>query len=189
MKKVSNRSTTTEQAGLYLDEALKLFVGRATKTGFVDTNLSGALVCVKRALIVQPDNYDALILMADILGELNESPDALSQAIELYDRAIALQPNNPEGISAKARTLLDAGKAESGEIEARKAWQLVMQNTASVELEEGDVQDACQLLADSLIELKKPKEAIAILRDALEHEHTESMVNMLNNYTRHLKIS
>jgi hypothetical protein len=64
-----------------------------------------------------------------------------------------------------------------------------MQNTASVELEEGDIKNACQLLADSLIELKKPKDAIAVLRGGLEHEHTEAMANMLNNYIQHLKIS
>jgi hypothetical protein len=62
-----------------------------------------------------------------------------------------------------------------------------MRNTADVELEEGDIQDACQLLADSLIELNKPKEAIAILRNGLEHEPTEAMANMVNSYIRHLK--
>jgi tetratricopeptide (TPR) repeat protein len=189
MKKRSNRSTTTKQAGLYLDEALKLFVGQATQTGFVDTNLRRALVSVKRALILPPDNYDALILMADILGELNDSPDSLIEATELYDKAISLQPKNPKGYSAKASTLLDAGRADLGEIEARKVWKLIVQNTASLELEEGDIKDACQLLADSLIELKKPKEAIAVLRDGLEHEPTEAMANMLNNYIRHLNIS
>jgi tetratricopeptide (TPR) repeat protein len=189
MKKRSNRLTTAKQAELFLDQARRLFIGRMTEKGFVDTDLRGALVSVKRALILKPDDYDALILMADILGELAElddSPGALKQAIELYDKAISLEPGHPDGYSAKARSLLSAGKAAMGEIEAREAWKLVMSNTAGVELKEGDVQDACQLLADALIELKKPEEALAILRDGLEHQHSESMAEMLDNYIRHL---
>lgn len=182
MKK-PRRAPTVRQADELLERARRLFLGRATKAGFVDIDLNAAMIQVKRALLLRPENFDALLLLGDILSELDE-PQSLNQGLIAYDKAIAVEPDNPEGYMAKARTLLERGQAEIAEKVGRKA--LALARRKSVECE--DREEAYQLVADALIKLERPREAVSLLKEGVDETKTGAMRELLKNYRRYLDL-
>jgi hypothetical protein len=105
------RAKLPERLAIYLDKATGFYTGRLVRGRFVGVDLRKALIHVKRALMGGPDNYDALVLMGNILEELSEeSEGALPTVIRYYDRAIKLRPKRHQAYASKARAFFNANK-------------------------------------------------------------------------------
>ena len=181
------RIDTKARAEDYLARASDLYIGRYRRGKFVDIDLRGAMVKVKRALLLDPENYDALALMGTILKELNVSDEVPLQAIEFYDRAIRIDPLNPEAYSSKADAFSDAGKYQRALASARKAWRLTLQDKSADDFSIGV---ACVSVRDILVKLKKWKEAGRVLREGLRRIRGEDrrwLQRMLDLTTRRIE--
>ncbi len=80
-----------------------------------------AKTAVERALSIDPDNYDALLLTTAIL----EAMDAdISDALPFYDRAIEVRPDDAEAYAQKAEALANENHQQDALPIARKALEL-----------------------------------------------------------------
>jgi tetratricopeptide (TPR) repeat protein len=80
-----------------------------------------AKTAVERALSIDPDNYDVLLLATAIL----EAMDAdISDILPFYDRAIEVRPDNAEAYAQKAEALANENHHQDALPIARKALEL-----------------------------------------------------------------
>ena len=162
--------STRERAGRYLERATDLFVGRPGKTEFEGYDLRKALINVKRALMLDPQSYDALILLGNITHELDWSPKGLRAAIGHYDKAISLEPKKADAFFSKGSALVDARDFKSAEGPARKAWLLTLRDPNA---EPFDIQAATLYLRDCLVGRNRWKSACLVLQRALKRLQAE----------------
>jgi len=67
--------------------------------------LRAARVKANRALMLDPKNYETLVLLGRIMSDFDD-PDSVARALEFYDRAIQLCPENPDAYRDKSDVVL-----------------------------------------------------------------------------------
>lgn len=160
------------KADKYIDHAGVLF-------GFSDLRpayLRQALIKARRALLLDPQNYDTFVLLGNIYSNFDD-PKSTAEALLCYDQAIALRPKNPDGYDAKAGLLMYwLHRPEQAERLARKALTLsVRSGKASESLEFRYI-----TLIDILMGRKKYAQARWLIRKALRDCPTELMRDMVD---------
>src|ERR1700691_185466 len=87
---MKNRKHSARQridtAERYRAKASDLFVWTDSDSPSERRNLETALVNIKRALLLDPDNYEFLVLAGDILCSLDDEA-SVAAALEYYERA------------------------------------------------------------------------------------------------------
>lgn len=153
------------RAAYYLERARDLYIGYPGEAEFEGYDLRKALINVKRALMLDPQSYDALILSGQIAHELDWSPEGLRKAVEYYDRAISLHPGRAAAFSSKGAAFLNKGDFKSAEAPARKAWLLTLRDPNA---EPFDIEDAACDLSAALAGQGKWNPACRVLQRALK---------------------
>jgi cytochrome c-type biogenesis protein CcmH/NrfG len=123
--KSSKRSHSHRAAALkYHQRASRLFTSSDPDRPDCRKKLKEALASAKRALMLDPDNYESLVLMGEIYFDLGDAR-SIYQAQECYDRAITLSPKRPDAYAGKANLMLyDLNAPDEAELLARKALRL-----------------------------------------------------------------
>lgn len=165
----------------YLSRARELYIGRPGATGFVDYDLRRAQINIRRALMLDPNSYEALILAGEIAGELDESEQGLQAALSYYDRSMSLEPERPDAYEAKATALSDAQQYEAALAPARKAWRLTLGDQAS---DPFDVETTTVCLRDILVKLGRWDSACRVLKQGLARVPGSSWLLHLMDLTR-----
>jgi tetratricopeptide (TPR) repeat protein len=169
------RASLKQKANKYLSASRKAFVGQVVN-GKLQANLHEALTKARQGLMLDPSNYELLILAGDIVSESEEdSPDGLRNALEYYARAISLHPKEADAYLSKALTLHGAGRANLAVIEARQALRLMK---ASNPTDVRGIELAYTTLIDILVDLHRFTEVRATIRSALKHVPTKFMREM-----------
>jgi len=89
---------------------------------FLRNRLLESQIVLNGLLRREPQNYAANLLMGNILSDLGRLKDALIR----FDRALAIEPMNPEGHELKANALLGEGCLKEAERCARSALKLAI---------------------------------------------------------------
>jgi tetratricopeptide (TPR) repeat protein len=155
----------------YLDRARELFAFSDLKPAL----LKKALITARKSLMLDPRNYDTLVLLGSIHSDF-DNPKSTAQALRHYNRAIALRPESPDGYDAKAGLLMHwLHRPEEAERLARKALALsVLTGEASEFLEL-----RYMTVIDILIARKKYAQARWLIRRALRDCPSEFMRDMV----------
>jgi len=163
------RISLKARAEEYLDRASDLYIFSEDSRPAL---LREALAIARRSLLIDPQNYEALLLLGNIISDIDD-PKCLPQALRYYDQAIALQPEIPDGYDAKAGLLMYwLDQPEEAELVARKALALSVHR--------GEVSEYCySTLIDILIGRKKFAQARRLIRRALRDCPSESMEDMV----------
>jgi tetratricopeptide (TPR) repeat protein len=94
-----------ENAERYHTKASDLFICTESDSPDASRDLRVALVNIKRALMLDPDNYEYLVLTGNILFALDDTALA-AEALGYYDRAISIEPENPDAYDSKSGVLM-----------------------------------------------------------------------------------
>ena len=108
-----------EQAEKFHTLASDIFICTGSDDPNYRQKIETAITHLRKALLIDPDNYDFLALM----GSLFDALDDQSAALKYYDLAIRLRPEHPDAYISKSGTLLWASPPDQVEAErlARKA--------------------------------------------------------------------
>lgn len=112
------------------DDASDLYIRSYSKDEIDHGALREALIKAKRALLLAPDDYDNLILVARILGDFDDQ-ESHAQSLKYYERAIALRPDFPAAYEERAQFLmywLEPPNPVEAERLARKALKLSLRD-------------------------------------------------------------
>jgi hypothetical protein len=165
----------------YLDRARELF-------GFSDlkpTLLRQALTKARRSLLLDPRNYDTLVLLGSIYSDFDD-PQSTAQALQYYDQAISLRPEKPGGYDAKAGLLMYwLHQPEEAERLARKALSLSVRSSEACEF----LELRYTTLIDILIGRKKYASAGWVIRRALRDCPSEFMRDMVEQPLKEIESS
>lgn len=179
MKKVRGRLKAQldpkSRAQHYLDRGRELFGMSGPDPSDEQRDLRLALVQAKRALLLDPANYGATVLMGEILQDI-DTPDSLAQALELYDKAIALNPSSADAYAVKAELLIyHLNQPIEAERLARKALAIAKQTHEPLEF----LESRYSTLIDILVERRKVAQARWMVKRALHDCPTDSMKSMV----------
>jgi tetratricopeptide (TPR) repeat protein len=167
----SARQSTKARAATLCQEATDLFILSKIDSGDSQT-LRRALMKARRALILDPSNYDALTLMGSIYAELEDEPDSVQKAFEYYDRALRLEPKNPHAFGSKAALLLYV-------LDRPSEAQPLAETAVALSVQKRDPPDVLELnyitLVDALIARRRFAQARASIREALRRCRTTLM--------------
>lgn len=159
------------RADSYLDRARELFGFSNLKPAL----LRQALIAARKSLIMDPRNYDTLVLLGSIYSDFDDRKST-AQALRYYNRAIALRPESPDGYDAKAGLLMHwLHRPEEAERLARKALALSVQTAEATEF----LELRYTTLIDILIGRRKYTQARWLIRRALRDCPTEFMRDMV----------
>ena len=122
-------------------------------------------------------------MIASILGEYDDA-ESNRQALEYCDRAIELDPENPDAYASKASLLsrLGVGLPEAEQV-ARKSIALSLaqnDSIATIELEFSN-------FIDILIDQRKYKRARAAVRLALRYSKSELMRSLMDQASHRIQ--
>jgi tetratricopeptide (TPR) repeat protein len=151
-RKHGGRVSTVEQAENYHNRASDIFICTKSDDPEYRHKIETAITHMRRALLIDPDHYEFLVFMGILLDALDDQ-SATSQALEYYDRAIALRPEHPDAYQSKASALIWSTPPEEANAEwlARKAVELAREYYK----EPGELQYAYMALLDILEARKK----------------------------------
>jgi tetratricopeptide (TPR) repeat protein len=163
------RISLKTRAEEYLDRASDLYIFSEDSRPAM---LREAFVIARKSLLIDPQNYEALLLLGNIISDIDD-PKCIPQALRYYDQAIALRPEIPDGYDAKAGLLMYwLDQPEEAELLARKAL--------SLSVHRGEVSEFCySTLIDILIGRKKFAQARWLIRRALCDCPSELMEDMV----------
>lgn len=108
---------------------------------------SAAAIHLRRAIAIDPDNYEARVSLSTVLFAQGEAEEAIMHG----ERAIALQPAQPESYHHLARDLIAHGKTDSAIPYLRRALDLApnqpnfLQDLAMALTETGQLREALAL--------------------------------------------
>ncbi len=134
---------------------------------------------MKKSLLLNPKNYQAIILLGDIESENG----SLKKALKLYDKAIRLKPNDPDAYDSKANTLLGEGNAKRAIPVARKALELVGKR----KLKSTQLELIYDTLISSLFEAGKCNEAFSLLKKAYKKTHFSLLKSLYKWYEKQIE--
>lgn len=146
-RKHGGRVSTFEKAENYHHLASDIFIYTESDDPYYRRKIETAVLNMRRALLIDPDNYDFLVFMGNLLDALDDQSAAI-QALEYYDRAIRLRPEHPDAYKSKASALIWAKPPDEANAErlARKALDLARKFTEEPE----ELQYAYMTLLDVL---------------------------------------
>jgi tetratricopeptide (TPR) repeat protein len=180
-----SESVRQARAERYLERARELYVGKPGETGFVGYDLGKALINARRALMLNQNSYDTLVLIGKILGELNESEDGLRSAVEYFNNATLLEPNRPDAYDAKASALIGAEEFRLAVAPAWKAWRLTLCEPSA---DKFDIETTSVVLRDILVKLGRWKSAHRVLEKALKRApESPWLLRLLDLTKRHIE--
>jgi tetratricopeptide (TPR) repeat protein len=163
------RISLKTRAEKYLDRASDLYIFSENSRPAL---LREALVMARKALLIDPRNYEALLLLGNIISDIDQ-PRCIPQALRYYDQAIALRPEIPDSYAAKAGLLMYwLGQPEEAELLERKALALSVHGGELSEF-------SYSTLIDILIGRKKFAQARWLIRKALRDCPSEVMRDMV----------
>jgi tetratricopeptide (TPR) repeat protein len=173
------RISLKTRAEKYLDRASDLYIFSEDSRPAL---LREAIALARKSLLVDPQNYEALILLGNIISDIDD-PKCIPQALRYYDQAIALRPEIPDGYDAKAGLLMYwLDQPEQAELLARKALTLSVRS--------GEVSEYCySTLIDILIGRKKFAQARWLIRRALRDCPSELMEDMVAQPLKEIETS
>jgi cytochrome c-type biogenesis protein CcmH/NrfG len=168
----AHRQSIKAKAETLREEARELFIQSSVDTESCET-LCRALTKAKRALLLDPSDYDALTLIGSIYAEF-DSPESAERASEYYDRALRIQPDNPEAYASKAGLLLYV-------LEKPDEAEPLAKTAVALSLRRQDPPEVLELqyitLVDVLIARRRFTEARAVIRRALLKCPTKLLVS------------
>jgi len=132
----SKRSNYNRRAAAlkYHQRASRLFTSSRLSQPEYNKTLREALVNAQRSLMLDPDNYDTLVLIGEIYFDIGDD-SSIHRALECYDRAIGLCPDRPDAYAGKANLMLyDFDAPDDAELLARKALRLSQKTGEDPEL-------------------------------------------------------
>lgn len=162
----------------YLERAWDAFVGCNINPRLANSGLRRALANVQRVLMIDPKNYDALILLGHVELELDRAGDGAVQAEECYRKAISLDPSNPEAYWAQATLFQETGELRQAERLARYSIRLLLRES---DPDPSDLETGYLTLTDILIQLGRCSAARRTLRQALRRVPTPFMHSMVRS--------
>ena len=170
LEKKRHRRPIAAESDKFLDEGRELFALSYAKGNIDLAMVREALVKAKRALLLNPSNYDALVLMGSIYSDLEES-DSYECALQAFDQAIQLEPDNYFAYSEKAGALLELNMPAEALAMAKKAITLASPDTEEPE----NAQFAYLHLIEALFANSLFTEARDAIRKAVQECPTELM--------------
>lgn len=176
--RVRKRGSLEVRKSHYLELAWDAFVGCNTNPRLANSGLRRALANVQRVLMIDPKNYDALILLGHVELELDRAGDGAVRAEECYRKAISLDPHNPEAYWAQATLFQETGELRQAERLARYSIRLLLRES---DPDPSDLETGYITLADILIQLGRHGAARRTLRQALRRVPTPFMHRMVRS--------
>jgi pentatricopeptide repeat protein len=171
----------------YLDEARDLFIF-SMKGELLTTDASmvkAAEVKTRRALLLDPLNYDAILLLGDILADYDDDLKSSEEALRYYDLAISMEPDDPEPYHGKASALLwELKRPAEAERYARQAIALNSRRQRDASL----LEMTYSTLVGALMEQGNFAEAREALRKAQWRCPTETMKALVANTLKELPL-
>jgi cytochrome c-type biogenesis protein CcmH/NrfG len=116
-------------AGLVTAVSLDIFGSDDDDPGTNIEDPNADLVSAQETKVAEnPDDYEALVLLANVLGNSNR----LDEAIPIYEKALQQRPDDAATRLDFARALYDGGKMADAEVQFRKVIELDPDNQAAV---------------------------------------------------------
>jgi tetratricopeptide (TPR) repeat protein len=133
-RKQGGKVSTFEQAENYHNLASDIFIYTESDDPNYRRKIETAIANMRRALLIDPDNYEFLVFTGVLLDALDDQSAAI-KALEYYDRAIRLRPEHPDAYKSKAGALIWAKPPDEANAErlARKAVDLARKFTEDPE--------------------------------------------------------
>jgi pentatricopeptide repeat protein len=183
--KVRHLVPKATRAQKYVEEASDLFAfsmqGEPLATD--ETMLKAAEVKARRALLLDPSNYDAAVLLGHILADYDDDPKASEAAILYYDLAMHLEPDHPEPYDGNASVLLwDLKQPAEAEVFARQAIALTSQRQRDID----SIEVTYSTLIAALMEQGKFVDAREAMGEAEHRCPTEWMRELIANTLKEL---
>jgi tetratricopeptide (TPR) repeat protein len=128
-RKHRDKMATFEKAEHLRNLASDIFIYTESHDPNYRGKMDVAITHMRKALLIDPDNYEFLVFMGELLDALDDE-SATAQALEYFDRAIRLQPESADAYEAKASTLTWANPPDEANAEklARKAVELARES-------------------------------------------------------------
>jgi tetratricopeptide (TPR) repeat protein len=159
----NRRKALRGKADIYWEEARDLYIRSYSRGKINQRGLRAAIVKANRAMLFNPRDYDATLLLGDIFSDL-EDANSCGRAFDYYDRAISLRPDLPDAYENKARLLLQLDRPQDALPLARKAVSIAL--THGYDPEYLDL--TYSPLIEALIKQQEFSEARAAIRAATE---------------------
>lgn len=146
---------------------------------FVKGKNQAAYKELKKSLKYNPKNYEAIILTGDIESEIG----TLKKSLKFYDRAISLDPKNPDAYESKANTLLGEGHPLMALPVAKFALRLRLKQKAKKK----QLELLYDILISALFEAGKLKEGFLLLRKM--HKKIKSLLikSLFKRYQKQIR--
>jgi tetratricopeptide (TPR) repeat protein len=175
----NRRETNADHAETYREEARDLYIRSGAQKEIDKHTLREALAKANRALLLAPDDYGTLVLIANICSDFGDT-ESDARAVECYDRAIMLRPDLPDAYADKASTLLQLQKAHDAVPLAEEAVRLSLVNGC----EPDRLELTYMSLIEALIEERRFAEARSIIRQASEKCPSDLFAARVEEYRR-----
>jgi len=174
------RPPNRKKADDYRAEAFDLYFTEEVPAD--EAKLREALIKAKRSVLLDP-GYENLTMIASILGEYDDA-ESNRRAVEYCDRAITLEPGNPDAYASKASLLSRIpGRLPEAEQAARTSIALSLVQNDSIDTIELEFSS----LVDILIDQRKYTTARAAIRLALRHSQSEFLRSLLKQASQRIK--
>jgi tetratricopeptide (TPR) repeat protein len=166
----TNRQKRQIRVGRFIDDARWLF-GFAPSSPEGDGDLRNAEIKVKRALLLDPESYESLVLLAEVCLDYDDE-EKTAEAVRYLERAIELSADKPDAYDSLAHALFyHRNKPEEGESCARKALSLSKESGEETQF----LELRYMTLIDILVLRQKYAEARWIIKRALRDCPTDFM--------------
>jgi tetratricopeptide (TPR) repeat protein len=159
-KRKVQRLERSDRVEKFLDDARTLLGFADSETAAGKRDLRDAEIKAKKGLLLDPENYELLVLLAHI----HLDRDEFTEGLRYLDQAIALAPDQARAYDSKAQVLIDyLDKPVEAESCARKALSLSKKTGEEPEF----LEFRYSTLIDILVARKKYAEARWIVKRAL----------------------
>ncbi|HUA33349.1 MAG TPA: tetratricopeptide repeat protein [Candidatus Binataceae bacterium] len=122
-----------------------------------------AIARARRALLLDPSNYDALVLLGTIYSDFDDEK-SLAEALQAYDPAIGLEPGRFDAYLEKADLFMDQKRHSEALPLAKKGFELALRDESDPYLLALEYMTWIR----ALFENKRFKEARRAIQDALQ---------------------
>lgn len=183
MRRQQRKESLQKKADRYQEKASDLFISSEGPHGGED--LRTALGQARKALLLDPTNYDTIVLIAHIYADIGDQ-ESVANAREFYDRATEIEPSNPRAYISKAELLMyELNDPDEAEAIARKALSLARRDPETKE----SLDLAYTTLMDILESRGKLQELRWIMRQALKQAPTELLRDAVNDKMKKLGLA
>jgi len=168
-KPPQRRRAVKEALEAYRARASELYVWSDADSPNEKKELLKALVAAKRSLLIDPKNYKTYVLIANICASL-DSRETVHDALDFYNRAIAVNPDLPDAYAGKADLLMyHLRRPAQAEELSRRALKSSLRAKEPTELLELRFIGLSGILESR----EKFADARSVIRQALRHSKSE----------------